>query len=73
VDVVETLDLSAIYASYEAGDGSGQAAYGPEMMVRVLLFGFATGPTVRARSRHGRLRMWRYGTCRPTSIQTMTR
>jgi transposase len=43
VDVVETLDLSAIYASYEAGDGRGQAAYAPEMMVRVLLYGYATG------------------------------
>ena len=43
VDVVEALDLSAIYASYEAGDGRGQAAYAPEMMVRVLLYGYATG------------------------------
>jgi len=40
---VEALDLSAIYASYEAGDGRGQAAYAPEMMVRVLLYGYATG------------------------------
>jgi transposase len=43
VDVVETLDLSAIYAWYEAGDGRGQAVYAPEMMVRVLLYGYATG------------------------------
>lgn len=35
VDVVETLDLSAIYGSYEAKDGRGQAAYAPEMMLRV--------------------------------------
>ena len=43
VDVVAALDLSAIYASYDAGDGRGQSAYAPEMMLRVLLYGYATG------------------------------
>jgi len=43
VDVVSVLDLSAIYKSYEEKDGRGQAAYAPEMMVRVLLYGYATG------------------------------
>jgi transposase len=43
VDVVSALDLSAIYASYEAGDGRGMSAYAPAMMVRVLLYGYATG------------------------------
>ena len=43
VDVVSALDLGAIYASYEAGDGRGMSAYAPEMMVRVLLYGYATG------------------------------
>jgi transposase len=43
VDVVEALDLSAIHASYDAGDGRGQSAYAPAMMVRVLLYGYATG------------------------------
>jgi len=43
VDVVSVLDLSAIYASYEAGDGRGMSAYAPAMMVRVLLYGYATG------------------------------
>jgi len=43
VDVVETLDLSAIHASYDAGDGRGQSAYAPAMMVRVLLYGYSTG------------------------------
>ena len=43
VDVVSALDLSAIYASYEEKDGRGQAAYAPAMMVRVLLYGYATG------------------------------
>ena len=43
VDVVGALDLSAVYASYEEKDGRGQSAYAPEMMVRVLLYGYATG------------------------------
>ena len=43
VDVVAALDLGAIYASYEEKDGRGQSAYAPEMMVRVLLYGYATG------------------------------
>jgi transposase len=43
VDVVSSLDLSSIYKSYQEKDGRGQAAYAPEMMVRVLLYGYATG------------------------------
>ena len=43
VDVVSALDLSPIYKSYEEKDGRGQAAYAPEMMIRLLLYGYATG------------------------------
>ncbi|MGB0064532.1 MAG: IS1182 family transposase [Terracidiphilus sp.] len=43
VDVVSALDLSAIYKSYQDKDGRGQAAYAPEMMVRLLLYGYANG------------------------------
>ena len=43
LDVVSALDLSAVYASYSSKDGRGQAAYAPEMMVRLLLYGYATG------------------------------
>jgi transposase len=42
-DVVNALDLDAIYASYDAKDGRGLSAYAPLMMVRVLLYGYATG------------------------------
>ena len=42
-DVVAALDLSSIYKSYQEKDGRGQAAYAPEMMVRLLLYGYATG------------------------------
>jgi transposase len=43
VDVVSVLDLSSIYKSYSLKDGRGQAAYAPEMMVRLLLYGYASG------------------------------
>ena len=43
VDVVSALDLDSIYASYREKDGRGQSSYAPEMMVRVLLYGYATG------------------------------
>jgi transposase len=43
LDVVSALDLSAIYKSYAEKDGRGQAAYAPEMMVRLLLYGYAKG------------------------------
>ena len=43
VDVVSALDLGAISTSYQDKDGRGQAAYAPEMMVRLLLYGYATG------------------------------
>jgi transposase len=42
-DVVNALDLDAIYASYDEKDGRGLSAYAPLMMVRVLLYGYATG------------------------------
>jgi transposase len=42
-DVVSALDLEGIYASYNEKDGRGMSAYAPAMMVRVLLYGYATG------------------------------
>src|SRR5579884_1431468 len=42
-EVVETLDLSAIYGWYEERDGRGLAAYDPRRMVRVLIYGYSRG------------------------------
>ena len=42
-DVVDELDLSAIYCAYERTDGRGQPAYHPAMMVKLLLYGYCTG------------------------------
>ena len=43
LDVVGELDLSRIYAVYEAKDDRGRAGYHPAMMVGLLLYGYCTG------------------------------
>ena len=42
-EVVDGLDLSAIYAAYDRKDGRGLAAYHPVRMVRLLLYGYCVG------------------------------
>ncbi len=42
-DVVDGLNLSAIYTAYNRKDGRGLAAYHPVMMVRLLLYGYCVG------------------------------
>jgi transposase len=44
-DVVDELDLSAIYVAYESGEGRGQPPYHPAMMVKLLLYGYCIGTT----------------------------
>jgi transposase len=44
-EIVEELDLSAIYAFYERKDNRGQLGYHPELMVRLLVYGYAKGIT----------------------------
>ena len=41
-DLVDGLDLTAFYTPYE-GDGRRNAPYAPRMMVKVLLYAYATG------------------------------
>src|SRR5271157_2192347 len=42
-DVVDKLDLGPILKSYEQGDGRGNPPYHPEMMVKLLVYGYCTG------------------------------
>jgi transposase len=42
-DVVESLDLTPIFAAYEDGDGRGQPPYHPAMMVKLLVYAYCTG------------------------------
>jgi transposase len=42
LDAVATLDLGEFYRLYRA-DGHGRAAFGPEMMVALLLYGSCQG------------------------------
>jgi transposase len=54
IDAVKEMELEAFYAAYRA-DGHGRAAYDPQMMLTVILFGFATGvESSRAIERHCR-------------------
>lgn len=42
-DIVEQLDLSGILQSYEAGDARGRPPYHPQMMVKLLIYGYCVG------------------------------
>ena len=43
LDLAAELDLSEIYAVYEARDPRGVKAYEPRMMVVLLLYGYCVG------------------------------
>ena len=42
-DVTRELNLSAVYSVYNRKDGRGMAAYHPEMVTRLLLYGYCQG------------------------------
>lgn len=42
-DVVDSLDLTGVYAIYERKDGRGAPAYNPTMMTKLLVYGYCTG------------------------------
>src|SRR6266849_3920897 len=44
-DVMNELDLSAIYAEYDRKDGRGLSAYHPLLLTRILLYGYCIGVT----------------------------
>jgi transposase len=44
-DIMNELDLSAIYAEYERKDGRGLSAYHPLLLARLLLYGYCIGVT----------------------------
>src|SRR3984957_19538162 len=55
-DVMNELDLSSIYASYERSDGRGLAAYHPVLMARLLLYGLLHRDHEFPQDRAGNLR-----------------
>lgn len=42
-DVVESLDLTALYQDYDAKDGRGTRPYHPAMMLKLLVYGYCIG------------------------------
>jgi transposase len=45
-DIIDRLDLQEFYARYE-GDGRRNQPYDPAMLVKVLVYGYATGVSSR--------------------------
>jgi len=43
MDLVDTLDLQEIYASYDDGSRGGRPPYHPKMLLNVLLYAYCTG------------------------------
>lgn len=43
VDLVQSLDLSAIYAAYLGKDSRGRAGYDPRMMVSLIIYAYCVG------------------------------
>jgi transposase len=43
MDLVDTLDLEEIYASYDDGSAGGRPPYHPKMLLSLLLYGYCTG------------------------------
>jgi transposase len=44
-DVVDALDLGGLYRACETGDDRGRAGYHPQMMVKLLVYGYCIGLT----------------------------
>jgi len=44
-DVVDAMDLTALYAACETGDDRGRAGYHPAMMTKLLAYGYCFGVT----------------------------
>lgn len=42
-DVVESLDLTAVYRRYESRTGAGAPALDPRLLIKVLIYGYACG------------------------------
>ena len=59
-DLVEGLDLTVFYAPYEE-DGRRKSPYEPRMMLKVLIYGYATGCFRRVGSRASWRRTLRSG------------
>jgi transposase len=69
-DTVDTLDLSAFHARYDR-DGPRNQPFHPAMMVKVLVYGYATGLFSSRRSPRSCTRTWPSGCwLRATSPRT---
>src|SRR5713101_4676067 len=70
-DVVEALDLAAIFAAYE-GEERGQPPYHPAMMVKLLVYAYCTGKPSSRKIERATYEDVAYGCWPRTSIPTTT-
>ena len=71
-DTVDALDLSAFHARYDKG-GPRNQPFHPAMMVKVLVYGYATGVLARARSPASCTRTWPSGCLRRATSRRTAR
>jgi transposase len=67
-DAVDSLDLSAFHAQY-AGGGARNQPFHPAMMVKVLVYGYATGVFSSRKLARKLQKMWRSGYWRRATIR----
>ena len=58
-EIVDTLDVESFYARYE-GDGRRNSPYDPRMLLKVLVYGYASGCSVHGGLPRSWKRMWRF-------------
>jgi transposase len=71
-DTVDALDLKAFYARYEGG-GSRNQPFHPAMMVKVLVYAYATGVFSSRKIERGCTRTWRFGCWRQATSRATAR
>ena len=72
-ETIDALDLRAFYARYEEG-GARNQPFHPAMMVKVLVYGYATGVfSSRKIDKKHCTRMWRFGCWRRAIFQSTAR
>ena len=70
VEVIAGLDLRAMTGSYR---GSGKASYHPQLLLGIIVYGYATGVFSSRKLERATTTLWRSASSRPTSIPITTR
>ena len=69
-DVVDSLDLSAIFVTYRKDDQGGRAGYHPAMTVKLILYAYCLGTTSSRKIERATYEACPSASCPPTSMPT---